>query len=299
MPNSIPLKFRIGFAFAKLMMLTISPKRGNKSLPKMNARVKYADGVKHERTRIGGVACDVIAPADGARERTVLYIHGGGFVYGQSPIHLKYCGLLAKRLRARIVAVDYSLEPFPAGLDDCFAVYKAVVDEGAKPEKLALVGDSAGGCYTLTLLLKIKEQNLPLPCAAVAISPCVSGCDDGFDPDFTDPLLPHRACRMFTVHYRGNENPTNPLMSPIFGDFAEMPPILIFSGEHETLLKSVETLASRAKQEGWNITLKVVPGMFHTFPLAVSIPEGKQATEEIIAFLMSLLAEKGELLSSL
>jgi acetyl esterase/lipase len=285
MPKSIPLNYRIGFRFIKLMMLTISPKRGNKLLPKMNAKVKYADGVKHERTRIGGVSCDVIVPAEGAGERTVLYIHGGGFVYGQTPIHLKYCGLLAERLNARVVAIDYSLEPFPAGLNDCFAVYKAILNEGAKSEHLAIAGDSAGGCYTLTLLLKVRDEKLPLPCAAVAISPGVSGRDDGFDRSVIDPLLPRRACEMFSVHYRGDADPNNPLMSPLFGDFAGMPPILMYSGERETLLKSAKALAATAEHEGWDITLKVVPGMFHIFPLAVAIPEGKQATKEIIAFL--------------
>jgi acetyl esterase/lipase len=267
------------------MMATISPKRGNRSLPKMNARVKYADGIRHERTRIGGVPCDVLVPTDGDDRQTVLYIHGGGFVYGQTPIHLKYCGLLAERLNARIVAIDYSLEPFPAGLNDCFAVYRAVLDEGTKPEHLAIAGDSAGGCYTLTLLLKVKEEKLPLPRAAVAISPCVSACDDGFDQSVIDPLLPYRACKMFSTHYRGNADPTNPLMSPLFGNFAEMPPVLMYSGQRETLLKSVKTLATTAEHEGWDITLKVVPEMFHVFPLIVTIPEGKQATEEIVAFL--------------
>jgi acetyl esterase/lipase len=285
MSRGIPLKFRIGFRFVKLMMLMVSPTRGNKALPKMNARVRYGEGLEHGRVKIGGMPRDVIAPAFHLGKRTVIYIHGGGFVYGQTPIHLKYCGLLAQRLKALIVAVDYSLEPYPAGLNDCLAVYKALVDEGTNPENIAIVGDSAGGCYTLTLLLKAQERNLALPRAAVCISPCVSGRDDDLDPSVADPVLPQRACKMFSAHYRGNGDPTDPLMSPLFGDFAGMPPILIYCGGRETLLKSVRILADRAAQEHWDIKLKVVPGMFHIFPLSLTIPEGGRATDAIIAFL--------------
>jgi acetyl esterase/lipase len=285
MSKQIPLKFRIAFRLIKLMMLIVSPTRGNKALPRMNAKVKYGDGIEHERAEISGVPCDVITPAGHSGGRTVIYIHGGGFVYGQTPIHLKYCGLLARRLKARIIAVDYSLDPYPAGLDDCLAAYKAVVDQGTNPQEIAIAGDSAGGCYTLTLLLKARAQNLALPRAAVCISPCGSGRDADLDPDVADPVLPQRACKKFSAHYRGNGDPADPLMSPLFGDFAGMPPILIYCGGRETLLKSVKTLTARAAAEHWDMTLKVEPAMFHIFPLSVTIPEGKRATDAIVAFL--------------
>jgi acetyl esterase/lipase len=272
-------------------MLMISPERGNKFLPRMNAKLKFEGGVKRERTVIGGVGCDVFTAIGSPDKKTLLYIHGGGFVYGQTPMHLNYCAMLSERLKMRVIAIDYSLKPYPAGLNDCFSVYRHVLNKGAKPKDIAVAGDSAGGCYTLTLLLKLKEQKLPLPAAAVCISPCVSGEDSGFDRTITDPMLPHRACLMFSARYRGGADPKNPLISPIYGDFAGMPPILIYSGERETLLTSVKAFAERAKREGWNIAHKVVPHMFHIFPIYTDIREGKQATDEIIGFLNERLDE--------
>ena len=130
------------------------------------------------RIDAGGVPCEWLLAKGADPDRRLLYIHGGGWTSGGLESHRPLSARLSAATGCAVLAVDYRLapeHPFPAGLDDCIATYawlRANGPNGAGPARSVFVaGDSAGGNLTLALLLALSQRNLPLPNAAVPISP--------------------------------------------------------------------------------------------------------------------------------
>ena len=113
-------------------------------------------------------------PPRSLADRHVLYLHGGGYVYGASVFYRDFLWRIATAASARVLCIDYRLapeHPFPAAVDDAAAAYRWLLADGARPQQTALVGDSAGGGLVFALLLRLRDEGVPLPAAAVAISP--------------------------------------------------------------------------------------------------------------------------------
>jgi acetyl esterase/lipase len=133
---------------------------------------------------------------DAAREdRVLLYLHGGGWVLGSPNGHRLLTTELGWAARMRVLSVDYRLapeHPYPAQLEDCTSAYKWLLSQGLRPKNIIIAGDSAGGSLTLTSLLKLRDEGIPLPGGAVCISPStdISFTDDSyFENGETDPIL--------------------------------------------------------------------------------------------------------------
>src|SRR6266568_591387 len=122
----------------------------------------------------GGAPAILVATPASRRDRHILYLHGGGFVTGSSSLYRHLTWRLATAGRARLLSVDYRLAPehhFPAALEDAVAAYRWLLADGADSRRIAVMGDSAGGNLAFAMLLKARDEGLPLPAAAVGLSP--------------------------------------------------------------------------------------------------------------------------------
>lgn len=183
--------------------------------------------------------------------------------------------------------------PFLAALEDSVRAYQWLLGQGVLPSKIVLMGDSAGGGLCLATLLVLRDKGIPLPSAAVAISPWTDLACSGasylsnrkkcFSPDGT--------WTAFSKHYAGGHDPKLPWISPLYGNMHGLPPMLIYAGGDEILRDDAVSFADKAKAAGGQVTLRVVEGMFHCFPVCAPLfPEATQAFDEICAFVKSHLS---------
>jgi len=266
----------------------------NNLLRKQVDKVKFTDGTVREKVTANGVPCEWIIPAENESETVLLYFHGGGFVFGLTPEHIQMTANLAKKMKIKVLLVDYRLAPqypFPYALEDCVNVYNWLLTQNISPNKIVFAGDSAGGNLTITTLLKLRELNIPLPAAVAALSPAVSFAPNNYDKEvYNDPLLHPKAIKFFNESYLNNQDPKNPLISPLFADLRGLPPILMHIGEDEMLRENAVSLFNSAKEAGANVTYKVFSGMWHIWQLYLELPQSEQSLNEIADFLTSYLA---------
>ena len=240
----------------------------------LGSMIPPADGITVEAGELGGVPGDWIAPADPAgvdRDRTILYLHGGGYSIGSAQTHRGMLTHLAKAARARLFTVDYRLapeHPYPAALDDATAAYRALLDDGVDPSRLALAGDSAGGGLALALLLRLRDEGVALPATVTPISPWVDLTLSGDSLSIggiDDPLLTSEALTQWVANYLGPTDPAAPAASPLFADLTGLPPLLIQVGDQEVLLDDSRRLAERAEAAGVKTELVVAADMVHVW----------------------------------
>ena len=225
-------------------------------------------------------------------KRVILYLHGGGFTAGTAVAYRGLSSRLSSAANCPVLAVDYRFapeEPFPAALDDCVAAYRWLVGEGgARPRRIALVGDSAGGNLVVAMLLQLRDAGDTLPAAAVCLSPIFDLALTG-DSVTTradrDPVILPTSLRRCADAYCGDADPRNPLMSPLYADLAGLPPLLLHVGSEEMLRDDSVRLAERATAVGVPVSLEEWPGMIHVWHLfADRLAEGRKAIERVGAF---------------
>jgi monoterpene epsilon-lactone hydrolase len=226
---------------------------GSESVPEMRRKTDSATwmlrsprGVSIEKFSAGSVPAEWLIPEGAPQDRILFYIHGGAFVFCSLDTHRGLTARLAAAGGTRVLSVDYRLapeHPFPAALEDCLEAYRFAVRSGISPRRIVVAGDSAGGNLTLALLLALRKAGDPLPGAAVCLSPVtdLAWTGESFRTKAKiDPLFPERIsqslCEMIQSGYIRSEDPRNPLISPLFGDWRGMPPILLHVGEDEVLL---------------------------------------------------------------
>lgn len=256
-------------------------------------RVEFEPEITQESISADGVPCDWLIPENYIPDQVLLYLHGGGFVYGQTPLHLQMGAYLAKKLGFRLLMVDYRTapeHPFPAALDDCVTAYGWLLRQGIKPQNIIIAGDSAGGSLTLTMQLKLREEGHPLPAAAVCLSPVTDLTPEAKKREgFKDPMLPPKAMDFYIQAYLAGQDPHNPLISPILGDLKGLPPMLLFVGDEEILREDALHFAKAAEAAGVDIRLEIYPRMWHVWQLFLSLPQAKQSLDDMVTFCKSHL----------
>lgn len=221
----------------------------------------------------------------------LLYLHGGGFVFGSLRTHGELIGRLARAARARTFALEYRLapeHPAPAALTDAVTAYRHLLAEGIEPENIALAGDSAGGTLVLNTLFALRDAGLPMPGAAVAISPWVDlGCSGAsFEDNARYDFVGKEHCQLAARHYLDGRDAVSPEISPLFASLSGLPPLLVHAGGLETLVDQIRAFAERARAEGAPLTYAEYPDMVHVWHLLRSVtPEGLRAIEEAGAFI--------------
>jgi len=253
--------------------------------------VRPPRGTQVRPVMIGKIPARWIKPARRDPQRVILYLHGGGWVYGLIPTYNMLIGQIARDACATALAIDYRLapeHPFPAALEDCLAAYRYLLDQGHPPEKIVIMGDSAGGNLTLTTLLAARQAGLPLPAAGVCLSPATDFAERGesFRTNLhKDAILSVNFVDFASLAYLAGHDKRDPLVSPVYADLHGLPPLLIQAGGDELLLSDVQKFAGLASQAGVRVTLRVYPGMWHVWQgFCHYLPEARSAISEIGRF---------------
>ncbi|HOP04326.1 MAG TPA: alpha/beta hydrolase [Tenuifilaceae bacterium] len=255
-----------------------------------NRYAKIPEGIEVKPQVVNGVNSEWLIPQGSNPEKVIMYVHGGGYVSGSCNDHRGFVSKFAKNTGVKNLVYEYGLapeKPFPAAVNDSLLVYRWILENGFKPENILLAGESAGGGLALAILLALKEQKIPFPCGAVAISPWtdLTCSSDSYKTKNKYSVAPLNSWYVFSKNYVGNSNPELPLISPLFGDLAGLPPILINSGEDDELYEDGEKFYIKAKQAGVDISFRKGEGMVHCYPLlSPMFPEAKEAMDEIVEF---------------
>jgi len=234
-----------------------------------------------------GVPVEWITTPDVDPDRVVFYLHGGGFTLGSIRTHRFLMQAVGRAAGAKVLGVDYRLapeHPFPAAVEDSERAWKWLLEQGVEASRCAIAGDSAGGGLTLATLLKLRDEGLPLPSAAIGLSPWVdlSGSGDSFATKAgEDPLVTVELLRLMGEAYLGGAHPHTALASPLFADLAGLPPLLIQVGTAEILLSDSTRLAERAEAAGVAVTLETWEDMIHVFQAFPTLAESGQAIGRI------------------
>lgn len=246
-----------------------------------------------EKINMEGIQAEWLIPFSSSTrsEKVILYLHGGGYVTGSIEDHRMMCGLLANATGTKVLIPEYRLapeHPFPAALDDALKVYQWLLDQGYSSANMIIAGDSAGGGLSVATVLALKEKSGSLPAAVVCLSPWADLALTGQSHTTkakAEAILNKDVLHEWALCYTDESNLTNPLVSPIHGDFHGFPPLLIQVGSEEILLDDSTLLAEKAKSAGVDVTLKIWDGMWHVWQaLGDLIPENKKTFEEIGQF---------------
>jgi acetyl esterase/lipase len=279
------------------MRLVSDPVKLRDAAAKLDALGRPEPDVHVESVIAGTVPASWVTVKNRPRDGVVLYLHGGAFIAETPTFHGALLGRICRESRCRGLMPSYRLSPehrYPAALDDCVAAYRWLLAQGHEARSIVVAGDSAGGNLTLALLLRLRDEGLPLPAGAVALSPVTDltfsgesvqrndGVDDMFSADGMDGLVP--------VYLADPDLRTHPHVSPLFGDFAGLPQLLVIVGSTELLLDDSVRVAQRWPQA----TLLVWDGMPHVFVGFDFLPEAREATQRIGRFVRDCLAVEAE-----
>jgi acetyl esterase/lipase len=258
------------------------------------AAIKERLRVTVTRNTIGGVPVFLCTPEDIAeanRDRVLMHLHGGGYVLFPGEAGAGEGMMMAAYGRIRVVSVDYRMAPdfpFPAALDDAVAVWRALLAQH-DPRRTGILGTSAGGGLTLALLLRARERGVPLPAAVAPGSPWVdlTGRGDSIQANaFVDNALVAMTgwAGAAAKLYAGAADLRTPLVSPIYGDFAGLPPALITSGTRDLFLSDAVRTHRRLRQAGVDAQLQVFEAQSHAQFLTPFVPETEEAFGELAGF---------------
>lgn len=246
-------------------------------------RICQAHCVTLDETTLGGVRCLDVRPTTLRVDWPILYGFGGGMVEGSPIEDLPIIAPISALTGARVIVPDYRLapeHPWPAAVEDGFAVYRALADR-----PFAIVGESAGGNLSLVWMLKAKAEALRLPDAAALLSPWCDLSNAGESLTFNDgrdPTLTRRNSDMAASYYAGTNNVDQPLISPINGMFdSGFPQVLISTGTRDLLLSQAVQLSQRLRDSGARVDLQVWEGLWHVFEWYEHLPEAQQSIRQI------------------
>ena len=246
------------------------------------------------RTVLGGVPAAEIT-VDGVEPRhVVLYFHSGVYAMGDAFLAAGLASQIGRRTQAKVISVDYRLgpeHPYPAAVDDALAAYQALLRGGTAPADIAFAGESAGGGLAIATLVNARDHGLPLPAAALVMSPYADLTLAGTTMETkreADPLLSRESLQARVSDYTSGQDAALGLISPIFADLSGLPPLIIQAGTHEVLLDDAVRLARQAATADVEVTLDVTPGVPHVF----------QAYYPILDEAAAALDRAGQLLSA-
>ncbi|MGD9800955.1 MAG: alpha/beta hydrolase [Parvularculaceae bacterium] len=251
-------------------------------LPKGVAREEVDTPVKGEWLR----------PADAQAGRTILYLHGGGYVFGSPRTHRPVTYALALDAAAPVFSLDYRMAPehaCPAAIEDALAAWRYLRDSGVPAGDIYIGGDSAGGGLTLALMQALKEKGETMPGGAFLFSPWADLASQGAsivenadsDSMFTADTIKRGASR-----YAGDLPLNDPRVSPLYGAFDGLPRMIIFASTDELLRDDSIRVAEKAKAAGVEVDLRIEEGLVHVWPLFKPLmPESARTLKSVATFI--------------
>jgi epsilon-lactone hydrolase len=250
-----------------------------------------SDQAPLESVDMGGALVHVATPRGvGPEPRAILEIHGGALIHGAGEPCRRGASFAALEHGVRCYGVDYRMppeHPYPAALDDCVAVYRALL-EHYPPRGIAVCGASAGGNLAAALVLRGRDEGLPLPAALVLRTPEIDLTESGdsFQTNqFHDVVLP-RPLMATNLLYAAGADLAHPYLSPLFGDFSKgWPPTFLQAGTRDLFLSNAVRMHQALRRAGAESELLICEGMPHGG--FVGAPEDLEVSEEVRRFVAS------------
>lgn len=260
------------------------------------------EGFTMTEIRLESFTMEWLEPKEVKSQKVLLQLHGGGYIGAMRNAYRNFAVAYSEIGHGMcVLTIDYRVapeEPYPAALEDAVSAYSWLLERGYSGNQIILAGDSAGGGLAMALGMYIKDHAMPMPCGIIAMSPWTDMTSSGesYETNYErDPLFGKtRDSLIYNRDYVGLEDPKNPYISPLFGDFCGFPPMLIQVGSYEMLLSDSLRAAECAKKQGVKVRLSVYEGMFHVFQMAMHLmPESKQAWREAGKFISILESFSG------
>ncbi|MGN7282716.1 alpha/beta hydrolase fold domain-containing protein [Bacillus altitudinis] len=220
-------------------------------------------------------------------QKTILYLHGGAWTNQPLNVHWWFMDKMAQSLGAKVVAPIYPKVPHYSNQDTypkMLNLYKDLLKTAGSANQLTIMGDSAGGNISLGLAHLLKKEDLPQPKDIVLLSACVDMSMSNpliFEYAKKDPILGHQGMEVITKMWAADQSLTDPLISPIYGDFKGLGKITHFIGTHDMLYPDAIKLDEKLSELGMDIKTFVYPEMLHVF-VVMPIPEAADALKKII-----------------
>ncbi|MGE0624269.1 MAG: alpha/beta hydrolase [Pseudomonadales bacterium] len=253
-------------------------------------QLSIPEDVEREELTVAGRPARWVRAPGARRDACVLYLHGGGYMMGSLNTHQELMARISRATGASVLGLGYRLapeHPYPAAVDDALAAYRWLLELGLASRRVVIAGDSAGGGLTMATLLALKDAGEPQPAGATVFSPWtdLTGSGDSVHTRAeADPMIRPDALEATAAHYLGGQSARLPGVSPLFGDLAGLPPLLIQVGDAEVLLDDATRLHQAAEDAGVESSLHVFDEAFHVFQAVPDLPESAEALEEMAAF---------------
>lgn len=252
---------------------------------------KVPENIEVKPVQIGDLYAEWMQPVDYTQQQTILYFHGGGYVAGTCEAHHGHVTKIVNGSGIRAFLFEYRLapeHPYPAAVEDSIAAYQYLLEQGVTPEQIVFMGDSAGAGLTLATLLALKDQGFVLPAGAVALSPWtdLKCTGESYVTNAESCLSPQDSWTIFSKRYVGNNDPTHPWISPLYGNLEGLPPLRLYVSSNEIFRDDSIRFADKARAAGVDVSLTVGEDMFHCYPVCAPLfPEATQAMNEIWEFM--------------
>lgn len=258
----------------------------NKSIP---------NWVKFEKIDADGVPAEWVMTPNSNNTQVLFYLFSGGYMWGTIKTKRFIPYLLGSATKLHCLNIGYRLapeHPFPSALEDSINAYRWLLSTGINSNNIIIAGASAGGGLAIATMLKLRELALPLPSAAVLLSPWVDLAAKGESLKTNAKFSPYGPIlvKIMANAYLNGEKPTNPYASPVYANLKGLPPLLIQVGSIEIFLDESISLAEVAKSVGVDVTLEIWEGMPHIFhKFGDDLPDSKKAIEKIDKFIQKNL----------
>ena len=255
---------------------------------------KFPPGTRHWEDPLAGVHAHWCRAGHGDTRGILLYLHGGAFVVETPRAHGAFVAEMAQRTGMMGVMPSYRLapeEPFPAAVEDVMACYRGLLDLGFAPQDIVVAGDSAGGNLTLVLLQQALKEGLPLPAAALMLSPGMelSGRLRSHNINtFSDPMFNQYALQQVITHYLHDDLTLlkDERVSPLRGSFEGLPPLCFIASDIEIFRDCSIQAAAKAEKAGVTVEAHIWKGVPHCFPVMFGgiLPEARVAMDDMVKF---------------
>ncbi|MEM9751284.1 MAG: alpha/beta hydrolase [Pseudomonadota bacterium] len=261
-----------------------------------DAFLAYPCDAPVERLTIDGMSAVWVGRPAASHRGAILFCHGGGFQIGSIASHMGLMARLSEASGRAVLGFEYRLAPehrFPGAPDDALRVYRWLLDQGESAQNVALIGDSAGAALALGVAVRAPTFDLPRPGCLALISPWLDLTMSGesytsrVDADlFSKP----DQLRAMARTYLGRDHaPEHWLASPLFAEFAGLPPTLVHAGDCDITLSDAIRFHKLASQSGVAVDLRVWPEMYHHFQVFEELPEAQESVALIGSFVRAHL----------
>jgi monoterpene epsilon-lactone hydrolase len=263
----------------------------------LTAAARPPTGTRYQRVTVAGVPVERVQTPHTSTNGTLIYLHGGAYALGSAKGYRGLAAQLAAAARMTALVPDYSRAPeaqYPIALEEMVAVYARLLEDGLDPKTTVIAGDSAGGGLTLALAMALRDRGIALPAALGLICPWADLAIDIAElrPVLRDPLILPSMCAEWAPRYVGSSDPRLPGISPVYGDMAGLPPIIMQTAGDDPIsadADKIETACAASKTA--LLDHRRFDNLWHDFHLQVSLlPEARDAIVELGAKLRNHLS---------